>query len=296
MKRDLISKCFRKWSFWQIYGVMMLGAMGAVLCAVSLLSIFFHGRITHDYIISGSIAGSVVGSMIVVILLHFAKMLQTVEQAYKKSEERFKQIAANAGEWIWEVDISGLYTYSSPMVKEMLGYEQEEIVGKKYFYDFFIPEAREAFKKAVFTAFEEREFMSGFVKSNTHKNGNTVILETRGGPIINEDGSLGGYRGVDTDITKRKESEDALKEYVTQTAAVNKELDDFTYIISHDLKEPLRSINAFSKFILEDYSDRLDEEGQRYLTRIQANSYRMQELIEDLLELSRIDRQKNPVE
>ncbi|MCP4651236.1 MAG: GHKL domain-containing protein, partial [PVC group bacterium] len=46
----------------------------------------------------------------------------------------------------------------------------------------------------------------------------------------------------------------------------------------------------------EDYSDRLDEEGQRYLTRIQANSYRMQELIEDLLELSRIDRQKNPVE
>ncbi|MCG2711808.1 MAG: ATP-binding protein [Candidatus Omnitrophica bacterium] len=76
---------------------------------------------------------------------------------------------------------------------------------------------------------------------------------------------------------------------------INKELDDFTYIVSHDLKEPLRSVFAFSKFVMEDYKDRLDGQGIEYLNRINAGAMRMQKLIEDLLEISRIGRKKNPV-
>lgn len=71
---------------------------------------------------------------------------------------------------------------------------------------------------------------------------------------------------------------------------INKELDDFTYMVSHDLKEPLRSIDAFTKFVIEDYQDKIDDTGRMYLERIRANVSRMQELIEDLLELSRIER------
>ncbi|MFH2137647.1 MAG: PhnD/SsuA/transferrin family substrate-binding protein [Candidatus Omnitrophota bacterium] len=209
------------------------------------------------------------------------------------SETRFKQIAENSQEWIWEVDISGLYTYSNPMVKNILGYLPEEIIGKKYFYDFFIPQERENLKQKALEAFTQKISFRGFVNNNINKNGEVMILETNALPLINERGELIGYRGVDVDITERKKTEQALQNYTKQTEEVNKELDDFTYIISHDLKEPLRSIHAFSKFVLQDYADKLDEEGKNYLSRIQANTEHMQELIDDLLEISRIERQKN---
>ena len=72
-----------------------------------------------------------------------------VEEALRESEERFYQVAESAGEWIWEVDANGLYTYASPVVEKMLGYRPEEILGKKDFYDLFHPEDREAFKVAA---------------------------------------------------------------------------------------------------------------------------------------------------
>ncbi|MCJ7777774.1 MAG: HAMP domain-containing protein, partial [Sedimentisphaerales bacterium] len=65
------------------------------------------------------------------------------EEALRRSEERFKQVAENAGEWIWEINTEGLYIYSSPIVEKILGYKPEEIVGKKYFYDFFAPDVKE---------------------------------------------------------------------------------------------------------------------------------------------------------
>ena len=63
------------------------------------------------------------------------------------SEQRFSQVVENAREWVWEVNVDGLYTYVSPVVKEILGFSPEEIEGKKYFYDLFHPEDREAMKK-----------------------------------------------------------------------------------------------------------------------------------------------------
>jgi len=98
------------------------------------------------------------------------------------------------------------------------------------------------------------------------------------------------------EIEERKKMENALKDYAKKIEQINKELDDFTYIVSHDLKEPLRSIDAFSKFLEDDYRDKLNEEGRGYIERIRANSLRMQKLIEDLLEISRIERKRNPLE
>jgi len=77
---------------------------------------------------------------------------------------------------------------------------------------------------------------------------------------------------------------------------VNKELDDFTYTVSHDLKEPLRAIDAFSKYVMDDYQDKLGEEGKHYLERVRANAERMKKLIEDLLEVSRIKRKGITIE
>lgn len=126
------------------------------------------------------------------------------EYALQESMNRFSQVVENAEEWVWEVNTDGLYTYSSPNVKKILGYQPEEIVGQKYFYDFFPPEDREYMKKKAFKIFKKRESFHSFVNFNIHKNGEEVILETSGVPFFDENNNLKGYRGVDNDITERK--------------------------------------------------------------------------------------------
>ncbi|OIO33949.1 MAG: hypothetical protein AUJ70_02070 [Candidatus Omnitrophica bacterium CG1_02_40_15] len=92
------------------------------------------------------------------------------------------------------------------------------------------------------------------------------------------------------------ESNEILEYQKKSLEDVNKELDDFTYIVSHDLKEPLRSIDAYSKFIIDDYKDKLSEEGRHYLERVRANTERMKKLIEDLLEISRLKKRGSTIE
>ena len=81
-------------------------------------------------------------------------------QCLQNSEERFRQVAESAEEWIWEVDATGLYTYASPIVEKILGWKASEIVGKKYFYDFFIPNSKEGLKKTAFKTFSKKETLN----------------------------------------------------------------------------------------------------------------------------------------
>ena len=92
---------------------------------------------------------------------------------------------------------------------------------------------------------------------------------------------------------KVKERTAQLAEANDLLALKNKELDDFTYIVSHDLKEPLRGVKAFTKLLIEEYSGKVDKEGKEYLKTISESSSRMTNLIEDLLNLSRIGRIRN---
>ncbi|MBU1006749.1 MAG: HAMP domain-containing protein [Candidatus Omnitrophica bacterium] len=97
-----------------------------------------------------------------------------------------------------------------------------------------------------------------------------------------------------TDLeNKVKERTIQLAEANDALALKNKELDDFTYIVSHDLKEPLRGVKAFTKLLVEDYSKKMDKEGKEYLETISESSVRMTKLIEDLLNLSRVGRIRN---
>ena len=92
------------------------------------------------------------------------------------------------------------------------------------------------------------------------------------------------------DITERKRAEEASKRFNEQLLAANKELETFSYSVSHDLRAPLRSIDGFSQALLEDCGASLDEQGRGHLQRIRANSQRMAQLIDDLLNLSRTTR------
>jgi len=95
---------------------------------------------------------------------------------------------------------------------------------------------------------------------------------------------------LDREITVRKRAEESLQKANTELAAVNKELEAFAYSVSHDLRSPLRSIDGFSQALIEDYPDRLDEQGKDYLQRVRSATQRMGVLIDDLLSLSRVTR------
>ena len=138
--------------------------------------------------------------------------LLSLEAELRASEQRFQQVAESAGEWIWEVDANGRYTYSSPVVEKILGYTPEEIVGKKHFYEFFHGENAAETKNKALEFFALKKPMKGLINLNIHKDGNLVWLATSGSPILDEEGVLLGYQGVDTDITEQKLSEEALKE------------------------------------------------------------------------------------
>jgi PAS domain S-box-containing protein len=133
------------------------------------------------------------------------------EEMLRESEERFRQVAENAQEWIWEVDTQGLYIYASPMVEKILGYKVEEVVGKKHFYDLFYPEDLEELKKAAFEVFAQKRSFRRFINRSVHKNGKTVWLSASGVPILDKKRALVGYRGTDTDITEHKQTEERIK-------------------------------------------------------------------------------------
>lgn len=93
-----------------------------------------------------------------------------------------------------------------------------------------------------------------------------------------------------SEIAERKRIEEDLRQTKAATDAVNKELEAFSYSVSHDLRAPLRAIDGFSHALLEDYVDRLDKQGRDYLQRVRAATQRMAQLIDDMLKLSRVTR------
>jgi PAS domain S-box-containing protein len=143
-------------------------------------------------------------------ITELANAKKAEEKAEKASEEarvRFKNIADIAGDWVWEVDGDGRYTYSNPSVEQVLGYVPEEVLGR-HFYDFYPAEEQERLKDADMKIFARKERFTTFV----HKDGHLVVVETRGIPVVTPDGKILGYRGSDRDVTETKQAQKALKE------------------------------------------------------------------------------------
>jgi PAS domain S-box-containing protein len=241
-----------------------------------------------------------VGILAVMFSFSIFILKQALDDLYR-SEERFRQIAQSTCEWIWEVDADGLYTFSSPVVEQIVGYKPNEVVGSMHFHDFLAPEAREELKKATLEAFAKKEAFRGLVNPGLHKNGTVVILETTGIPILDKRNRLVGYRGAHTDITERKRAEDEIRrlndeleqrvvERTAQLEAMVTELESFSYSVSHDLRAPLRGIDGWSLALLEDCGDQLDERGRKHLGTVRQEAQRMGRLIDELLELSRVTR------
>ncbi len=121
-------------------------------------------------------------------------------------------------------------------------------------------------------------------------------LHTKKVPILDDDGTPLYLLGISHDITARKLADEQLRAAKVQAEAANQELEAFSYSVAHDLRAPLRGIDGFSQALLDDYGDRLDEDGRGYLDRVRKLAQRMAELIDDLLALSRVTRADLTVE
>jgi PAS domain S-box-containing protein len=133
------------------------------------------------------------------------------EETLKDSEEKFRSLVESTSDWIWEINRNGVYTYASPKIKELLGYEPEEVIGKTPF-DLMPAEETNRVASKFKDIIKNSKPIERLENICLHKDGHPVTLETSGVPIFNSKGQLRGYRGVDRDITERKRAEEALRE------------------------------------------------------------------------------------
>jgi len=162
-----------------------------------------------------------------------------------------------------------------------------EAVGKSDF-DFF-PHAQVSFDK------EQEIIRSGKSIVDEEEqvvwpDGHETWVSTTKMPLLDQAGQIIGTFGISRDITERKRSEEALQKAKLELEAANRELEAFSYSVSHDLRAPLRSVDGFSQALLEDYGDLLPPEGRNFLERVRGSAQRMAILIDDLLNLSRVTR------
>ena len=146
------------------------------------------------------------------------------ESAFRESETRFNNVAQTSRSYAWEIDASGLLTYVSPVVEDVLGYRPEEIVGRMHFYDFQPAECQAEAKTAALQLFHQAQPIANFENSNRTKDGHLVWLSSSATPLFRADGSLRGYQGVDIDITARKQAEEALRESEARLRTLNDNL------------------------------------------------------------------------
>ena len=131
---------------------------------------------------------------------------KAAEKSLRESEAKFRALVESTSDWIWEIDEHGVYTYSSPQIFDLLGYTAEEVIGKTPF-DLMTLEDASSLKPPFTSIVEERKHFHLLENANVHKDGRIVFLETSGTPIIDAEGSFRGYRGIDRDISERKEAE-----------------------------------------------------------------------------------------
>jgi len=133
-----------------------------------------------------------------------------VERNIQLSEDRFQSLVETSSDWIWEVDKNGIYTYVNPQVQNVLGYSANEILGKSLF-DFISPDEIERIQKIFIEVIENKKQISGLEKRCLHKSGRLITLEVSAVPVLSSNDELLGYRGINRDITDRKQVEEELR-------------------------------------------------------------------------------------
>ena len=234
---------------------------------------------------------------------------QQAEEAIQEREQQLASIYDTVGDVIFllAVEDDGRYRFVSvnPAFDAVTGIPGDQVVGRRV--DEVIPEPSLTMVLGNYGEAIHEKRIVRWEETSDYPTGR-LTGEVSVAPIFNDAGTCTYLVGSVHDVTERKRAEDEVRrlnaeleqrvaERTVQLStanreleATNKELESFSYSVSHDLRAPLRSVDGFSQALLEDYSDRLDDQGKGYLWRVRQAAQHMAQLIDDLLNLSRLTR------
>ncbi|WP_413204107.1 PAS domain S-box protein [Rhodospirillum sp. A1_3_36] len=219
--------------------------------------------------------------------------LKQIEAALRASERLKRQIFASIPDLVFLKDAAGRYLACNPVFERLYNKREAELLGKDDFA-FIDPDTAEFFRR------HDRQAMAaGRPQINEEwltfaDTGRRVLVETVKTPMLDEEGRIIGVLGLSRDITERKQIEDTLRETNEELRQSNEDLESFAYVASHDLREPLRTVTSFSTLLKRSLGEDLTPDQKDYLEFVHKGATRMDRLIRDLVEYSRIGRSANP--
>lgn len=230
------------------------------------------------------------------LIFHQQKQIQTaIERA--QTDELFRSLLESAPDAIVVVNNKGAITLVNSRFEELFGYQRQEIIGQSV--ERLVPGRfhlrHPLHRNKYFLEPRVRPMGTGLDLYGLRKDGTEFPVEISLSPLQTVDSTLA--TASIRDVTERKLADEKisrlnsdLERRAVELEVSNKELEAFSYSVSHDLRAPLRTIDGFSLALMEDYSEKLDDEARNYLFRIRTAAQRMAQLIDDLLNLSRLSR------
>lgn len=197
------------------------------------------------------------------------------ELLLKKNEEKLKALVETSSAWIWEMNLRRELTYSSNSVAKIVGYTIDEVLGKDLIM-FFFDEDKPAYEEEYAHRLVEPRGWRNKLRRLKHKDGTERFVESSGEPIFCEKGILVGFRGASQNITEK--------------LLIDKRKEDFLSVVSHELRTPLTSIHGSLGLLLSKES--LNDRVKELLTIAYRNSERLIKLINDLLDLQKVQFKK----
>lgn len=221
-------------------------------------------------------------------------------EALERSELRYRSLAQALSEIVWTTNPQGEVVEDLPAWREFTGRTLDEILGWKWIESLH-PDDRAPTAEIWLKAVQDRTTYSTEYRMR-RRDGEYRWMAAHGVPMVDHEGRVQEWVGLSMDIHDRVEAEQqvrylnrTLEERVAQRTdellAANKELESFAYSVSHDLRAPLRSVDGFSRILLEEYAPQLSEEPHRLLGLVRKNAVQMGNLIDGLLAFSRLGRQ-----
>jgi two-component system, LuxR family, sensor kinase FixL len=227
-------------------------------------------------------------------IVHDISNLKKAEAALRESENKISSIIQAAVDGIITIDTRGMMEMINPAAARLFGYEPQELLGKSI--NMLMPEPghsrHDGYIHNYLTTGKRRIIGIGREVTGLRKDGTTFPFFLSISEVVLADRKV--FTGFIHDITQQRMNEEKLRRYAAELERSNMELQDFAYVSSHDLQEPLRKIQAFGDRLLTKEHAKLSEQGKDYVERMLNAASRMQNLINDLLAFSRVTAKSNP--